>query len=170
LYASGVRVSELCELCWKDVQARGDTGQITVFGKGEKTRHVLLRRESYEELVALREDAPPDAPVFRSRGGGRGKSGRKLDASQVFRIVEAAAIRAKVATYTEPVIQDEKQVKRTRSRVSPHWLRHAHASHALDNGASIAVVKETLGHESIETTAGYTHVRPGTSSSQFLKI
>jgi integrase/recombinase XerD len=170
LYASGVRVSELCELCWKDVQARGDTGQITVFGKGEKTRHVLLRRESYEELVALREDAPPDAPVFRSRGGGHGKSGRKLDASQVFRIVEAAAIRAKVATYTEPVIQDEKQVKRTRSRVSPHWLRHAHASHALDNGASIAVVKETLGHESIETTAGYTHVRPGTSSSQFLKI
>jgi integrase/recombinase XerD len=170
LYASGIRVSELCELCWKDVQPRGDTGQITVFGKGEKTRHVLLRRETYEELIALRDDAPPAAPIFRSRGGGRGKSGRKLDASQVFRIVEQAAIRAKIQTHSETVILDEKQVKRTRSRVSPHWLRHAHASHALDNGASIAVVKETLGHESIETTAGYTHVRPGTSSSQFLKI
>ncbi len=86
------------------------------------------------------------------------------------RIVEAAAIRAGIAVYTETVIVEGKQIQRKRSRVSPHWLRHAHASHALDNGASIAVVKETLGHESIETTAGYTHVRPGVSSAQFLKI
>ena len=170
LYASGVRVSELCNLTWRDVQPRGDTGQITVFGKGSKTRHILLRKETYEEVCALRGDGLPQSPVFRSRGGGRGKSGRKLDASQVARIVEQSAIRAKVATYTETIIVEGKQVKRQRSRVSPHWLRHAHASHALDNGATIAVVKETLGHESIETTAGYTHVHPGMSSAHFLKI
>jgi len=170
LYASGIRVSELCDLCWKDVQSRGDTGQITVFGKGEKTRTILLKPETYRELLTLHNDAPPDAPVFRSRGGARGKAGRHLDPSQVTRIVEAAAARAEIAIYTETIIVDGKQVKRKRSRVSPHWLRHAHASHALDNGASIAVVKETLGHESIETTAGYTHARPGTSSAHYLKI
>lgn len=170
LYASGIRVSEVCDLRWKDVQPRGDTGQITVFGKGEKTRTVLLKSETYKELLTLRKDASQDAPVFLSRGGGHGKAGRHLDPSQVTRIVEAAAIRAGIATYTETIFQDGKQVQRKRSRVSPHWLRHAHASHALDNGASIAVVKETLGHESIETTAGYTHVRPGTSSAHYLKI
>ena len=47
--------------------------------------------------------------------------------------------------------------------------RHAHASHALEAGASIALVKETLGHESIETTAKYTHVRPEASSSTYLR-
>jgi site-specific recombinase XerD len=170
LYASGIRVSEVCDLCWEDVQPRDDTGQITVFGKGEKTRTILLKKETYEEVVQLYKGAAPGTPVFRSRGGASGKAGRKLDQSQVTRIVEAAACRAGIAVYTETIIRDDKQVQRKRSRVSPHWLRHAHASHALDNGASIAVVKETLGHESIETTAGYTHVRPGVSSAQYLKI
>lgn len=170
LYASGIRVSELCDLTWRDVQPRDDTGQITVFGKGEKTRTVLLKKETFDEIMQLRGDVSDTAPLFRSRGGAHGKAGRKLDASQVNRIVEAAAIRARIAVYTETIITDGKQVQRKRSRVSPHWLRHAHASHALDNGASIAVVKETLGHESIETTAGYTHARPGVSSAQFLKI
>jgi integrase/recombinase XerD len=98
------------------------------------------------------------------------KTDNPLDPSQVARIVEAAACRAGIAVYTETIIVDGKHESRQRSLVSPHWMRHAHASHALDNGASIAVVKETLGHESIETTAGYTHVRPGVSSAQFLKI
>jgi integrase/recombinase XerD len=170
LYASGIRVSEVCDLCWEDVQPRGDTGQITVFGKGEKTRTILLTPDTYSELLTLHHDSASGAPVFRSRGGASGKAGRKLDPSQVTRIVEAAACRAGIAVFTETVIVEGKQVQRKRSRVSPHWLRHAHASHALDNGASIAVVKETLGHESIETTAGYTHVRPGISSAQYLKI
>jgi len=170
LYASGIRVSEVCDLCWEDVQPHGDSGQITVFGKGEKTRIILLTPDTYRELLTLHNDAAPGAPIFRSRGGASGKAGRKLDPSQVTRIVEAAACRAGIAVYTETVIVEGKQVQRSRSRVSPHWLRHAHASHALDNGASIAVVKETLGHESIETTAGYTHIRPGVSSAQYLKI
>lgn len=170
LYASGIRVSELCDLTWNDVQPYGDTGQITVFGKGDKTRAILLTKETYKELMQLHGDYPSTSPVFRSRGGGRGKSGRKLDPSQVARIVEQAAIRAKIATYIETVMKNGKQVKQVHSRVSPHWMRHAHASHALENGASIALVKDTLGHGSIETTAGYTHARPGASSAQYLKI
>jgi site-specific recombinase XerD len=153
LYVSAIRVSELCDLCWKDVRPHGDTGQITVFGKGDETRAILLKADTYQELIKLRGKALPDTPVFRSRGGGRGKAGDPLDPSQVLRIVRDAARRAG--------IQED---------VSPHWLRHAHASHALENGASIILVKETLGHKDIETTAGYTHVRPGASSAQYLKI
>ncbi len=54
--------------------------------------------------------------------------------------------------------------------VSPHWMRHAHASHALDRGAAIHVVMSTLGHSSIGTTSRYTHARPGESSSKYLAV
>jgi integrase/recombinase XerD len=76
-----------------------------------------------------------------------------MDESRVHQIVRAAADRAGVAI----------------GKVSPHWFRHAHATHALHAGASIALVKTTLGHASIETTAKYTHVQPDESSSFYLR-
>jgi integrase/recombinase XerD len=148
LYAAGVRVSELCALRWCDVQAReGGAGQITVYGKGAKTRAVLLSAATWRELAGLRGDAPPEAPVFRSRKGGA------LTAPQVWRIVRAAAARAGIAT-----------------GVSPHWLRHAHASHALDRGAPIHLVSATLGHADLRTTSAYTHARPTESSAKYLAV
>jgi len=54
------------------------------------------------------------------------------------------------------------------SEVSPHWFRHAHASHALQKGADLELVRETLGHESIETTKTYLHAQPGKSSSYYV--
>jgi len=48
--------------------------------------------------------------------------------------------------------------------VSPHWLRHAHGSHAIDRGASLPEVQSTLGHGNIATTSGYLHACPDTSS------
>ena len=55
-------------------------------------------------------------------------------------------------------------------KVSPHWLRHAHASHALDRGAPIHLVQSTLGHVSVATTGKYPHSRPQESSGRFLEI
>src|SRR5262249_40965190 len=107
-YAAGLRVSELVGLRWRDVVERGEAGQVTVLGKGAKTRPVLLSAATWAELAALRGAAGADAPVFRSRRGGH------LDPAQAWRIVRAAAARAGLA-----------------APVSPHWLRHAHASHAL---------------------------------------
>jgi hypothetical protein len=52
--------------------------------------------------------------------------------------------------------------------VSPHWLRHAHASHALDHGAPIHLVQATLGHSSVATASRYLHARPGDSSARFV--
>jgi integrase/recombinase XerD len=146
-YAGGLRVSELVGLAWRDLQPRDDAGQVTVFGKGGKTRTVLLSAATWAELVALRKDAGADDPVFRSRRGGH------LDPRQVRRIVLGAARRAGLE-----------------AKVSPHWLRHAHASHALDRGAPVHLVAATLGHASIATTGKYAHARPSDSSSRYLAV
>lgn len=54
--------------------------------------------------------------------------------------------------------------------VSPPWLRHAHASHALDRGAPAHLVRDTLGHASLNTTNQYVHARPDESSGQYLAV
>ena len=146
LYVSGVRVSEVCGLKWCDAMARQEGGQITVFGKGGKTRTVLLKPKVSQQLLSLRGDAKPVDPVFRSR-----KGGGALDVSQVRRIVYAAARKAGLE-----------------QKVSPHWMRHAHASHALDRSAPIHLVQSTLGHASVSTTGRYLHARPTESSSFYL--
>jgi site-specific recombinase XerD len=148
LYAAGVRVSEVCGLKWRDVQPRGEAGQITVYGKGGKTRFVLLSDDTWQELIGLRGETDSDVPVFPSR-----KGQGHLSAAQVHRIVKAAAERAGVDLL-----------------VSPHWLRHAHASHALDRGCPIHLVQATLGHASVATTGKYLHARPEDSSSRYLGV
>jgi len=155
LYYGGLRVSEVCNLTWRNLQERDETGQIAVYGKGDKTRYVLLDSDTWREVWRLRRGSPLDGYVFTSRQAKSraGKKSRRLDESTVHRIVRTAADRAGIAP----------------GKVSPHWFRHAHASHALDAGASIALVKETLGHESIETTAKYTHVKPNASSGIVLR-
>jgi site-specific recombinase XerD len=151
LYASGVRVSELCGLAWRDLQPNGDAGQITVFGKGGVTRSIQIPGSVWRQLLALRRaDMLPDDPVFRSR---KKKDGGWLRPLAVLRMVRKAARRAGVSL-----------------PVSPHWLRHAHASHALDRGAPIHLVQATLGHASIATTGRYLHARPKESSSRFLGL
>src|SRR5712691_10603131 len=141
LYAAGLRVSEVCHLLWRNLHARGDAGQITVFGKNGRTRAIPLPAEVWGELLGRRGAAKPEEPVFRSR------SGKALDRGRVRVILRRAALRAGVV-----------------EGVSPHWLRHAHASHALDHGAPIHLVQATLGHSSVATTSRYLHARPGDSS------
>lgn len=150
LYNAGLRLSEACALCWRDLQSRGDAGQVTVWGKGEKERTILLSAGTWRELLALRPvGAGPDDPVFRSRHG------RPLSPTQAWRIVKAAATRAGLEKAPD---------------FSPHWLRHAHASHALDRGAPVSLVREDLGHASLVTTSRYTHARPGDGSSRYLPL
>ena len=148
LYASGVRVSELCGLRWRDLQSNGDSAQITVFGKGGKTRAIRLPVSVWQQLTRLRGEDNGAQPLFRSR-----KKGGALTPVGVLRIVRRAARRAGIDV-----------------AVSPHWLRHAHASHALDRGAPIHLVQATLGHASITTTGRYLHARPTDSSSRFLGL
>jgi integrase/recombinase XerD len=94
----------------------------------------------------LRGTASASDPVFSSR-----KKGGHLSRSMVMRIVRAAALKAGID-----------------APVSPHWLRHAHASHALERGAPLHLVQHTLGHSQIQSVAVYLHVQPMDSSARFL--
>jgi len=69
MYAAGLRVSEACGLKWRDVVEREGAGQITVYGKGGKTRVVLLSSETWTELISLKGESGADDPVFASRKG-----------------------------------------------------------------------------------------------------
>lgn len=149
LYATGMRVGELCKLCWRDCKAVGDEGLITIYGKGSKTNVIRLNNPAiWSELQRFRGDAADHAPVFASR-----KKGGHLTRQRAWAIVRAAAERVAIA-----------------SQVSPHWLRHAHASHAMDRGAPLHLVQRNLGHANPATTGRYLHARPTDSSTRFLPL
>ena len=145
-YAGGLRVSEIVALTWADVIARDDKVQLSITGKGGRVRQVLLPKSVSRSLLALRGDAGANDPLFASR-----KKGGHLDAHSVHVMVKRTAKRAGI-----------------NEAVSPHWLRHAHGSHALDRGATLAQVQATLGHANVATTSGYLHARPDSSSGLYL--
>lgn len=146
LYAGGLRVSELVALTWSDVLPRDARVQLSVTGKGRKVRQVLLPESASTLLLSLRGDAGANDPVFASR-----KGGDRLTTRAVHGIMKRTAKRAGV-----------------NSAVSPHWLRHAHGSHAIQNGAPLPDVQATLGHSNIATTSAYLHARPDSSSGMYL--
>jgi integrase/recombinase XerD len=148
LYLLGLRVSELCAMKWKDLQERNSGGQVTVFGKGSKTRTILVPASLWIELMQLKKGAGDDDPVFRSR---KHNNQGHLTRIAVYEIVRVAAQRAGL-----------------QRKVSPHLLRHAHASHSLERGAPIHLVQATLGHANIGSTSRYLHARPTDSSSLYL--
>ena len=147
LYVAGLRVSEVCSLSWRDLQPRNDGGQVTVMGKRDKTRTILLPSSIWSLLFSLRGNESDTAPIFKSRKRGH------LSTSQVWRIVRKAARRAGI-----------------NKNVCCHMLRHSHASHSLDRGAPIHLVQATLGHASVATTGRYLHARPNDSSSRYLPL
>ena len=108
-------------------------------------RQVLLPEIVGRALLSLRGDAGNSDAVFPSREGGH------LTERAVNGMVKRAASKAGI-----------------NEAVSPHWLRHAHGSHAIDRGASLPEVQTTLGHGNIATTSGYLHARPDTSSGLHL--
>ena len=145
-YACGLRISELVALTWGQVIRREDGKvQLNVLGKGNKPRQVLLPEVVSNALLKLRGDAGDDAPIFANPAGGR------LTDRAVNYMLKGAAERAGLP-----------------GGFSAHWLRHAHASHAIDHGAALPVVQSTLGHGNIAVTSGYLHARPGDSSGLHL--
>ena len=156
LYIGGLRVAEAVSLRSRDLIARDGGneagGQLAVFGKGSKTRPVLVPAGLFDELCNL---ALPDldAPLFRSQKKGPDGGPRPITACQAERIVKVTVRKAGLKNASE---------------VSPHWLRHAHASHAMDRGAKIHLVQATLGHSDISTTGRYLHARPDESSALYL--
>jgi integrase/recombinase XerD len=140
IYATGLRVSELVAL--PASAARRDQRMIIVRGKGNKERMVPLNdsaREAMAAYMAMRKQAKLDESrwLFPSFGES-GHLTRQHFARELKSLAAAAGLRS--------------------DQVSPHVLRHAFASHLLQNGADLRVVQTLLGHSDISTTQIYTHV------------
>jgi integrase/recombinase XerD len=140
LYNTGVRVSEIINVCAKD--AILDTSpSIHILGKGRKQRTVPLWRSTVTQLRAWKRRLgaiSPDAPLFPNRDGVR------MTRSNVRQRLEAAI---QVAAEKHPQL-----LKRV---ISPHTFRHTTAMHLLQSGVDITVIALWLGHESPATTHIY---------------
>jgi len=142
LYASGLRTSELVSLPVATV--RRLPKMVPVRGKGGKDRLAPLSDRARQALAAylpLRDAAPSHESRFLFPS--RGASGH-LTRARFFQILRALAAEAGLDA----------------TKVSPHTLRHAFATHLLANGADLRVIQTLLGHADIATTEIYTHVLP----------
>lgn len=146
LYLMGLRNAELSGMKWKDFTRKKQGGVVSIFGKGGKTRHVQVTASLLKQWEDLRTSRSSEAPILPS------SSDEPLTHDTVGRIVARAAKRAGIA-----------------ARVTPHWLRHACASHSLDRGANVHVVQAMLGHASLSTTTRYAHVQEGDGTGAWLE-
>lgn len=140
LYATGIRVSELCGLDIDDV----DTGRrlLRVLGKGNKQRTVPFGKPALTALNAWLTSGRP-ALVTAESGPALllGPRGRRLDPRQARTVVHQTIGAVDGAP-----------------DIGPHGLRHSAATHLLEGGADLRIVQELLGHSSLATTQLYTHV------------
>ncbi len=132
-YSSGLRLSELCALRWRDFS----DGLVTVLGKGSKQRSVPVGSHARNALDAWRGEthAADDAPVFPGRGEGPITP-------------RAVQMRLRLLAQRQGLFK----------RVHPHLLRHSFASHMLESSGDLRGVQELLGHADIATTQIYTHL------------
>ncbi|MBL8530119.1 MAG: tyrosine-type recombinase/integrase, partial [Hyphomonadaceae bacterium] len=152
LYGAGLRVSELTALPLRAAPKDGQSHMV-IEGKGGRERMVALGRPALAALaahLAARADALPKSEAQRERAAhwlfpSASAADGKLTRRRVGQILEDAAARAGI----DP------------SRVSPHVLRHAFATHLVEGGADLRTVQTLLGHADIATTQIYTHVADG---------
>jgi len=137
IYASGLRVSEVCSLDLQDV----DDQIVRVRGKGGKERIVPIAKSAVDAidhyLIHFQQHSSHEkaVPLFVS------KKGKRIDRISIWKRIKFYAKRAGI-----------------KKEISPHTLRHSFATHLLENGADLRVIQEMLGHSNISTTDRYTHI------------
>lgn len=136
LYASGLRVSELCQLTIGDV----DDTYLRVKGKGGKERLVPIGTKAIvaiDRYLHFRDGAA----AGRQKALFVGRGNRPIDRVTVWKLVKGYACQAGIT-----------------KTIFPHTFRHSFATHLLENGADLRVIQELLGHANISSTDRYTHV------------
>ena len=134
-YSSGLRLSEVCALHWRDLDAA--SALVQVHGKGRRERLVPVGSHALKALADWRAESAgsDDAPVFPGRSGGP---------------ISQRAIQLRI----KQLAQRQGLFK----HVHPHMLRHSFASHILESSGDLRGVQELLGHADIATTQIYTHL------------
>ena len=130
LYSSGLRVSELVKLKWKDLELEQKIAWVRG-GKGSKDRMVILSDALVRKLSVLEHDSEYIFP---------GKNG-PLTTRNIQEIVHNISHKAGI-----------------NKKVTPHTLRHSFATHLLEAGNDIRLIQELLGHSNLQTTQIYTHI------------
>jgi integrase/recombinase XerD len=148
LYATGMRVSELCNLGLHDVH----DAFVKVRGKGKKERLIPVGHKAMQAidhyLTHFRGEVREDnGPLFVSLRG------KRISRITVWKQVKEYAAKAGIA-----------------KTISPHTLRHSFATHLLERGADLRLIQDMLGHEDIGTTDRYTHVSGGRLREAFRKF
>ncbi len=140
LYATGIRVSELCGMDLGNIDNSRNT--VRVIGKGDKERVVPIGIPAMKALTDWITNGRPNL-VNVSSGSAvfLGSRGKRIDQRTAREVVYEA-------------------MKAVGSKMGPHGLRHTAATHLLEGGADLRSVQEILGHSSLQTTQIYTHVSP----------
>ncbi len=139
LYATGIRISELCGLALEDLR---DEGQLLlVHGKGGRQRLVPLGSKAIEALGTYLREGRPRLPGAAGRAMFPGRTTAPLRRQSIWKRIRQLALTAGID-----------------APISPHKLRHSFATHLLEGGADLRAVQALLGHADITTTQIYTHV------------
>ncbi|MFW5876602.1 MAG: site-specific tyrosine recombinase XerD [Myxococcota bacterium] len=139
MYATGLRVSELCSLALGDVNL--ESGFLAAFGKGHKRRIVPLGAQARDAIVAYLGEVRGRWARQAEPGLFVTSRGRPMTRQGFWKLVKRYAAAAGITT-----------------PISPHKLRHSFATHLLIGGADLRAVQAMLGHADISTTQVYTHV------------
>lgn len=152
MYATGFRVTEICNLKMADLHA--DLGLITTIGKGEKQRIIPIGEISLLYIAKYFNESRPllikdeNVPyLFVNDHGGQ------LSRQGIFKLIKSFALKANIT-----------------KDISPHTMRHSFATHLLENGADLRIVQELLGHSDISTTQIYTHISQKHLKEQYDKF
>ena len=146
MYGCGLRVTEVVGLTWDDLKPHQErSGKATVFGKGSKTRVVIIPPKLWQQILEFKLCGYASGWVFVTR------TGHQMERSVIHRMIKRTCRRSGV---------DE--------RASCHWLRHSHASHSLEAGCNLRLLQQSLGHASVTTTEKYLHISPDKGSSQYI--
>ncbi len=140
LYASGIRISELCNLTMSNLYLNDN--MIKVFGKGSKERIIPINDYAKDCLI-------------KYLTYGRGELLGTKDSEYVFISSRKTKMTRQAFFKFLKKLCEEKGIKKN---ISPHILRHSFATHLLNNGADLRIVQELLGHSDIKTTQIYTHL------------
>lgn len=140
MYSSGLRVSELLNLCINDIDFENDL--VKVYGKGSKERIVPIGDYAIKALQVYIFEYRNSLIKFPTDILFLNNHGKKMSRSGFFKIINKIA--------------EEQNINK---EISPHILRHSFATHLLESGADLRSIQELLGHENMSTTSVYTHVR-----------
>ena len=150
LYSTGIRVSEITNIKFKDINMSDKT--IKIKGKGNKERYAYFGTKCSKLIKEYCKNSYPKLNKYNLEYLILSKTGKKINERQIRDIVDEAATLSHIDM-----------------KISPHVLRHTFATHMLNEGADLKSVQELLGHENLSTTQVYTHLSNDRIRNIYLK-